>query len=54
MKNKIRFCFVSLEEYLCPFFMFHFRECVVNKILWIASFHKLFFKCGNVFFKCFA
>ena len=54
MKNKIRFCFVSLEEYLCPFFMFHFWECVVNKILWIASFHKLFFICGNVFFKCFA
>ena len=52
-RTRFVFFFVSLEEDLCPFLIFHFWEYVVNKILWIASFHKLFFKCGNVFFKCF-
>ena len=46
-------CFVSLEEGLCHFLEFHFWECVVNKVFQIASLRKVFFKCGNVFFKCF-
>ena len=42
MKGKIRFfCFVSLEEGLCPLF---------NKILWIAALHKVLFKFCNGFF----
>ena len=45
--------FVSLEEGLCPFLKFHFRECVVTKVLRIASLHKVLFKYGNIFFKCF-
>ena len=45
--------FVSLEEGLCPFLKFHCRECVVTKVLRIASLHKVLFKCGYVFFKCF-
>ena len=35
---------------MCPFLEFPFRECVVNNVLWIASLHKLSFKCG--YFKC--
>ena len=54
MKGKIRFfCFISLEEGLCPLFKLHFLKCIVNKILWIASLHKVLFKSCNVFFKCF-
>ena len=36
------FCFVSLGEDLCPLLKFHFWECVVDKILWVASLHKVF------------
>ena len=51
MNWKIRFfCFVSLEEGLCPLFKPHFCECVVNKILWIAALHKVLFKFCNGFF----
>ena len=48
-------CFVSLEEGLCPFLKFHFRECVVNTVLRIASFHNVFFEhvvmCSYVWFE---
>ena len=53
-RARFVFCFVSLEEGSCPSLKFHFSERVVNKLLWIGSvFHKVFFKCGNVFLKCF-
>ena len=41
--------FVSLDEVLCPFLKFHFWECVVNKVLRVASLHKMLFKCDNLF-----
>ena len=39
------FCFVGGG--LVPFLKFHFWECVVNKVLRMASLHKVFFKWGN-------
>ena len=55
IKGKIGFfCFISLEELgLCPLFKLHFLKCIVNKILWVASLHKVLFKSCNVFFKGF-
>ena len=53
--RRVRFfsLFFSLEEGLCPFWKFHCCEFAVNKVLQITAFHKVFFKCGYVFFKCF-
>ena len=42
MKGKIRFLVFFVGGGLVPFFKFHFRECVVNKVLPIASLPKVF------------
>ena len=39
------FCFVGGG--LVPFLKFYFWECVVNKVLRMASLHMVFFKCVN-------
>ena len=45
------FCFVGRG--LCPLMKFHFWKRVVNKILWTASLHKVFFiNVVMFFFKC--
>ena len=52
MKGTTRFFFFffSLEDGLCPLMKFHFCERFVNKILWMASLHKVFLKNVVMFF----